>query len=113
MSQEHQMNIERLEKRVEALTDAFINLGKTEDLKRLSLDLRRPGWTTPAEFAFALGMVESLHAQVNTLAALKGALVKASELVRASDPDGDPADEWAKAFAVTANFPGKKVTAND
>jgi hypothetical protein len=94
MSQGHQMKIERLEKRVEALTDAFINLGKTEDLKHLSLDLRRRGWTTQAEFAFVLDMVESLHAQVNTLVALKGALVKSGELVSrvgASDPDGDPA----------------------
>jgi hypothetical protein len=92
MSQEHRINVEMLEKRVVALTDAIINLGKTEDLERLSINLRRPGWTTPAEFAFALGMVESLHAQVNTLTLLRRDLLKASDLVRgASDPDGDPA----------------------
>jgi len=74
-------HIEKLGKQLHALDGALAKLGETEDLKRLILNIKKPGWTTPAEFAFAVGIAESLHAQVNVVAQLKGVLAKAGELV--------------------------------
>jgi hypothetical protein len=81
MSDRHQISIEKFGKQVDALSDALAELGRTEDLKHLLLVIRRPGWTTPAEFAFALGIVDSISAHVNALAQLRNVLVKSSELV--------------------------------
>lgn len=81
-------------KQIEAVSGALARLGETEDLKRLILKIKRPGWTTPAEVAFCLGIAESLHAQVNAVAQLKGVLVNAGELV-ALNPQPLPPKEGA------------------
>jgi len=83
MVSEHQNQIEQFGEQLGTLSDALTKLSNTEDLKHLQAVIKKPGWTTPAELAFALGIVESLHAQVNTLSLLRGALVKASGIVGA------------------------------
>jgi hypothetical protein len=80
-TQEHHTQIEKLGKHIDLLSKALAGLSRTDDLQELIVHIRRPGWTTPAEIAFALSAVESLNAQVNALVALKGALVNASKLV--------------------------------
>jgi hypothetical protein len=77
----HKIDIKRLEKKVTDLSDALAKLGSKDDFKKLILILRRPGWTTPAEFIFASGIVDSMTAQVNALAKLKGELLKGSDAV--------------------------------
>ena len=81
MAQVHQDHIEKLGKHLDALSGTLAKLGETGDLKRLIPIIKRPGWTTPAEIAFALGIAESLHAQVNAVAQLKSVLVNAAEKV--------------------------------
>jgi hypothetical protein len=81
MAIEHRDQIEKLGKHIDALNGTLARLGETEDLKRLIPRIKRPGWTTPAEIAFALGIAESLQAQVNAVAQLKDVLVKAGDLV--------------------------------
>lgn len=72
----HKVDIKRLEKKVTDLSNALAKLSSADDFKKLILILRRPGWTTPAEFAFALAIVDSMNAQAGQLGALKGQLLK-------------------------------------
>jgi len=75
------IDIEKLDKKVTALSDALANLGKGTDLKELLRIIRNPGWTTPAELAFTVAILDSMQAQANQLAKLSGALVKAATKV--------------------------------
>ena len=70
-----------LEKKITDLSKALANLDSSADLKKLILLIRRPGWTTPAEFAFAVGLVDSLLAQTKVVASTTNALLAASKLV--------------------------------
>ena len=81
MPTNHRVDIKRLEKRISALSDVLAKLGRGKDLRDLIRILRFPGWTTPAEFAFALGIVESMISHVTVLAQLQSALIKGSKAV--------------------------------
>ncbi len=81
MADKHEIDISGLEKRVTALSHALAHLGSADDLKQLILILRRPGWTTPAEFIFASGIVESMLAHSAALTKLRGDLLRGSEAV--------------------------------
>jgi hypothetical protein len=81
MPNKHRKAITKLAKQLDTLDDNLTELGDTDDLKSLLLLIRKPWWTSPAELAFALGIVESLNAQVKVLAGLKTALMSASRLV--------------------------------
>ena len=72
------IDIGKLDKKITALSDALAKLGKGTDLKDLLRIIRNPGWTTPAELAFSLAIVDSMRAQTNALAQLSGALAKAA-----------------------------------
>ena len=75
MAKGHKKRIAELARGISAL-DRALQKGNTNDLKQLLKTIRRPGFTTPAELQFALGIVESLTAQVQVLTQLRGALVK-------------------------------------
>ncbi|MEW6125883.1 MAG: hypothetical protein AB1757_02370 [Acidobacteriota bacterium] len=77
----HRIDIKRLEKKVTDLSDALAKLSSKEDFKKLILILRRPGWTTPAEYIFASSIVEAMTAQAKALDKLKGDLLKGSDAV--------------------------------
>lgn len=77
----HRIDIKRLEKKVTDLSDALAKLNSKEDFKKLILILRRPGWTTPAEYIFASSIVDTMTAQVKALDKLKGDLLKGSDVV--------------------------------
>jgi hypothetical protein len=81
MPNPHRADISRLAKRVDALSNALARLSNASDFRKLILLLRRPGWTTPAEFAFAMGIVESMTAQAKALGQLKSGLLKGSRAV--------------------------------
>jgi hypothetical protein len=81
MSNGHKIDIKNLEKKITSLSNALAKLSSAEDFRKLILELRRPGWTTPAEFIFASGIVDSLAAHVAALGQLKGDLIKGSKAV--------------------------------
>jgi len=81
MTQHH--DISRLEKQVTTLSDALAHLSNVEDFKRI-LILKKPGWTTPAEFAFATSIVESMLAHTAALTTLKQGVLRGSEAVAAT-----------------------------
>lgn len=71
----------KLEKRISALSDALANLNSADDLRKLILLIRKPGWTTPAEYMFALGLVDTMLAQTKVLGEMKTALLRGSQAV--------------------------------
>jgi hypothetical protein len=73
--------IKRLEKQIDALSNALAKLSSAEDFRELILILRQPGWTTPAEFRFASGIVASMTTQVKGLTTLKADLIAGSKAV--------------------------------
>ncbi|HEY4081895.1 MAG TPA: hypothetical protein VGM81_14490 [Burkholderiaceae bacterium] len=77
------IDLAKIDKKVTALSDALAKLGKGTDLKELIRLSRQPGWTTPAEYAFAMSILDSMQRQVDQLAQLSGALIKAAGKVSA------------------------------
>ena len=73
--------INALDKKVTAISKALANLNNQDDFKKLILEWRRPGWTTPAELIFVSAIVDSLGAHVSALVQLKGGLIKGSKAV--------------------------------
>jgi hypothetical protein len=71
----------RLEKKITAVSKALANLNSSDDLRKLILLIRKPGWTTPAEFLFAAGVADTLLAQARVVADLKSVLLKGSRAV--------------------------------
>ena len=72
---------ERLQKKVTDLSNALARLHNAEEFKELILILKRPGWTTPAEFIFATGIVNSMIAHTEALTQLKTDLMRGSAVV--------------------------------
>ena len=76
-------HVKIIDKKVADLSDALAHLGKGTDLKELIRIIRFPGWTTPAEFAFVVAIVDSMQAQVNVLSSMNTQLLAAGKLVAA------------------------------
>ncbi len=74
-------HIIELDKKITALSDALAHLGHGTSLKELLKIIRFPGYTTPAEFALTVAILDSMQAQVKTLATLETHLLSASKLV--------------------------------
>lgn len=74
-------DIKRLEKKVTSISNALAKLSNADDFRKLILEWRRPGWTTPAEFIFVSGIIDSMAAQTATISQLKGNLIKGSKAV--------------------------------
>ena len=83
MSQGHGIDISGLEKKVTDLSNALAHLSTAEDFRKLILILKRPGWTTPAEFIFASTIVDAMLGQTRALTAQKQELLKGAEAVGA------------------------------
>lgn len=77
----HDRHVEILDKKITELSDALATLGKGTDLKELIRIIRFPGWTTPAEFALSIAIIDSMHMQVHALTDLKSQLMAGSKLV--------------------------------
>jgi hypothetical protein len=52
MSNGHKGDIKALEKKVTSISNALSKLSSAEDFRKLIMEWRRPGWTTPVEFIF-------------------------------------------------------------
>jgi hypothetical protein len=74
-------HVEVLTKQITDLSDALARLGHGTTLAELLKILRRPGWTTPAEFAFASALVKATQMHVTAIEALQKELLSASNMV--------------------------------
>jgi len=81
MPNSHKADLKNLEKRVKALSSALLYISKVAELKELLIIIKRPGWTTPAEFIFASGIVDSMLGHTIVLTKLKNQLLKGSKSV--------------------------------
>ena len=76
-----QDHIRELDKKITALSDALARLGQGTTLKDLLKVIHFPGYTTPAEFAFTLAMLNAMQAQVTQLETMGTELLAAGKLV--------------------------------
>ena len=70
-----------LDKKVTSISKALAKLSNQDDFKKLILEWRRPGWTTPAELIFVSAILNSLETHVSALTQLKSDLIKGSKAV--------------------------------
>ena len=75
------IQLARIDKKVTDLSDALAKLGRGTDLRELLRIIRRPGWTTPAELAFTVAILNSMQVQVSQLSESSDALGKAAKQV--------------------------------
>lgn len=74
-------HVKVLDEKITELSDALAHLGKGSDLKELIRIIRFPGYTTPAELAFSIAIIDSMQAHVQALSNLNTQLLAASKLV--------------------------------
>ena len=82
------VQLDKLDKKISALSDALAKLGRGTTLAELLRIIRKPGWTTPAELGFATTIVDALQIQVNALDRLTAGLVKSAAQVRPGKLEG-------------------------
>jgi hypothetical protein len=70
--------LEQSVRRFDSLVERIYRLKLVEVLIPI---IKRPGWTTPAEFAFSMAMIESLNAQLEGVAQLQERFVSAAQEV--------------------------------
>jgi hypothetical protein len=75
-------DIGALERQVSELSRSLSSVLTEKDLREYILTIKRPGWTTPAEFLFVTGIVSAMQAQVQVLGDLKQTLFDGSREVR-------------------------------
>jgi len=66
---------------VTALSNALATLGRGTTLAELLKLIHFPGYTTPAEFAITMAMLESMSTQVESLIRMQNELVAATKLI--------------------------------
>ena len=74
-------HLKGLDKKITSLSNALATLGRGTDLKELLQIIRNPGWTTPAEYAFCLSLLDAMQAHTAALTELNTKLLAASKLV--------------------------------
>ena len=75
------MDLKQIESRCKDLTQSLKMLADEQDFAELLLIIRRPGWTTPAEFALVNGLLDAMSAQAQHLAGLKQTLLTGARAV--------------------------------
>jgi hypothetical protein len=81
-------HVKVLDKKITELSDALAHLGQGTDLKELLRIIRFPGWTTPAEFAFAITIIDSMQIHANALSNLGTQLLAGGKLVGTKEQIG-------------------------
>lgn len=79
-------HIAQLEKGIETLHKSARAFAEDDGYTELLRIIRRPGWTTPAEIAFFLAIVDGMNAQVRELTRFKQELVGAANQVAVKEP---------------------------
>ena len=74
--------LKKIERNVSLLQKLLSDLGSASALAEFLKNIRRPGFTTPAEFRFVSGIVDSLMAQAKVLQGLQRNLIAGARMVR-------------------------------
>jgi hypothetical protein len=75
-------HVQALEKQITALSDALATLGRGTTWQELFKIIHRPGFTTPAEFAFLMGLLRATQNHVTAINTLQNDILAASGEVR-------------------------------
>jgi hypothetical protein len=73
-------DIDALEERIRVAIDDLKSVDSGL-LEAVLEDIRRPGWTTPAEFVFAFGITETLIEHLAVVRRLQGTLIAGARRV--------------------------------
>jgi hypothetical protein len=71
-------NIDALSRQVKTLQRRLRQLADEDELRELLLIIRRPGWTTPAEFTLVASIVRTLDVHARAMTELKSNLLEGS-----------------------------------
>jgi hypothetical protein len=74
-----------VEAKVTALSAALANLGRGTTLADIIKLIHFPGYTTPAEFALTIAMLDAMHAQVDALTKMQSELLAATKMIVKSE----------------------------
>ena len=77
----HKIDIDKLDKKVDVISDMLAKLSNEDDLRKLVREWRRPGWTTPAEYVFVTAVLDSFSHQLKGLLELKSDLIQGAGAV--------------------------------
>lgn len=77
----NEIDIKKLEKKVSSISDALAKLNSAADFRKLILEWRRPGWTTPAELIFASAILDAMADEIGAAGRLKTNLMRGSKAV--------------------------------
>lgn len=99
----HDTHVKILDKKITELSDALAHLGRGTDLKELLRIIVKPGWTTPAEFAFSMAIVDTMQGQVKLLSNLSTQLLEAGKQVSEHLLVGEGAGQAAQRSAQDLN----------
>lgn len=85
--EKHEVDIGRLEKSINGVRERIEVLAQGDDFAELIKSIRKPGWTTPAEFRLVYGVVQTINRQVEVIEHLKTDLLEGSRQVAAERVD--------------------------
>jgi hypothetical protein len=74
-------HVRQVEAKVTALSNALATLGRGTTLAELLKLIHFPGYTTPAEFAITLAVLDSMSTQVEALTKMQNELVAATKMM--------------------------------
>ena len=74
-----------VEAKVTALSAALANLGRGTTLADIIKLIRFPGYTTPAEFALTIAILDAMSAQVDALTKMQSELLAATKMIVKSE----------------------------
>jgi hypothetical protein len=74
-------DVNQLETGIGQFVEILVKLTNQETIEELIRIWRRPGWTTPAEFLFASGVLDSMISLASQLESMENVLLQGSELV--------------------------------
>ena len=78
---ESDLHRRQVEAKVTALSNALATLGRGTTLAEFLKLIRFPGYTTPAEFAITMAVLNSMSAQVEALTKMQNELVAATKMI--------------------------------
>jgi hypothetical protein len=78
---DHNIHVRVVEEKVTALSAALVDLGRGTSLRELLKIIRFPGYTTPAEFALTVAILDGMATHVNALAKMENDLLAGSKQI--------------------------------
>ncbi len=78
---DHDLHVRVVDEKVTALSKALADLGRGTSLRELLKIIRFPGYTTPAEFALTVAIVDAMAAHVSVLSKLENDLLAGSKQI--------------------------------